>query len=149
MALRHRLLCHLGLWIAATVATSSIALPPEGADRTESDHHGADAAIAVADEIMSSRTRVDMETRNFRVATDVLAEDVLAQLADGLEGAYYTVNKVLDLPIAQTERKVRAFFFEHASHVAMWLIQALSCLGVAEPETYGAKSWSVRHVPMR
>ena len=69
-------------------------------------------AIALADKIMSGRIRADLETTNFHIATDVFRDDVLQQLAGSLEGAYYTINKTLDLPIADTDQKVRVYFFE-------------------------------------
>lgn len=84
----------------------------------DTDHHAVDpeyltAAIARADKMMSSLKRGDLETRHFQIATDVFTDEVLAELAGSLEGTYYAIDQVLDLPLAKTERKVRVYFFEH------------------------------------
>lgn len=89
-------------------------------DEPEAMHHGEKPehfleAIARADKAMSSVKRGDLETRNFLIATDVFDDAVLRQLGGSLEGAYYEINSVLDLPIAPATRKVRVYFFEKES----------------------------------
>ena len=93
-------------------ATMSIAGGGEGHGRQEEDPEAIVAAIAQADKMMSSVRRSELETRHFRIATDILDDEVLPQLAASLEGTYFAVDQVLGLPLGDTDRKVRVYCFD-------------------------------------
>jgi hypothetical protein len=85
-------------------------------EETAPGHHGDPErlaeAIAWADKTMSSVKRSEYQSPNFDIATDVLSDAVLKELAQSLEGAYYTIDQVLDLSLANPDRKVRVYYFE-------------------------------------
>lgn len=108
----------LGLVLLVTCVAASVSAKED--EEPETAQHGSHLdqlaeAIARADKAMSSVKRRDLETTNFQISTDVLSDTVLNELAASLEGAFYTIDQVLDLPIHDTDRKVKVYFFEQGA----------------------------------
>jgi hypothetical protein len=103
-------LLFIGLALAAGAGQAEAPVP---------GHHGdpepLTRAIAEAEMIMSGVKRSEYRSPHFDIATDVLGDTEAKDLAQSLEGAYFTIDRVLDLPLAHPERKVRVFYFADRS----------------------------------
>ncbi len=108
-------LAHLAAGILGLVlplaAMAQDAVPDEATDYHLLNETRLQLMIDRADRLMIDSLAAELETRNFQVATDAGTKNVLAEFASSLEGAYFTLNEVLDLPLRDTDRKVRAYFF--------------------------------------